>query len=137
MLIIVAISLISLSACTVSKDDIRKEISETYENITLTQVLEGLTNNKEYTDGIVLHYENQDGSIYYYNQKYYLNLNDDTTFIYSDTSKTIQKYTDSLDETFQMTADNIDDFINKVEVLEDIEYRKFDYLIYTAINDYC
>ncbi len=117
MLIIVAIALISLSACTVSKDDIRKEISETYENITLTQVLEGLTNNKEYTDGIVLHYENQDGSIYYYNQKYYLNLNDDTTFIYSDTSKTIQKYTDSLDETFQMTADNIDDFINKVEVL--------------------
>lgn len=135
LIIIIVLAMIFLSACTDSKTDIREDISNTYKNVTLVPFLENLTDNSEQARGVVLHYGNQTGSLYLYRYNYFLNLNSETTFIYNINLKTIQKYTDSLDETFQKTAEDIYDFINKVETEENIEIRKFDYLIYDAITE--
>lgn len=134
-IVIVLLSVLILSACTESKTEIQKDITKTYENVTFVKILESLTNDNNFAHGTVLHYDDQLGSIYLYKQKYYINLNEDLTYIYSNDTNLIQRYTISLDEDFQSNAADIYEFIEKIELIENIEFRKFDYLIYNVIAD--
>lgn len=127
-IIIVLLSVIILSACTKSKTEIQNDIAKTYEGITFSQILESLT---EY--GIVLNYDEQLGSINMYKQKHYIHLNENLTYIYSNDTKIIQKYTTLLDDEFQSYAEDVYEFMDKIEQIENIEFRKFDYLIYDVI----
>ncbi|MDY0210310.1 MAG: hypothetical protein RBQ91_02750 [Acholeplasma sp.] len=124
--IVVLLSLMVLSGCEESQKDTYRKVSNEYKEVSLDSYLAYRS--------VSLRYEDKTGGLVLIEDNYYLDLNNEVTYVYMPIDKTVIRYHEQKDTEYQEASESLLAFITLVESEEDIQFRKLDYRIFDVIR---
>lgn len=127
--------LLGISGCTKSQNTIHKAIYSDYGELTLQSLLEEKALNS--LDGyysLQLPYEDKLAYLVIIEKTYFIDFDLSKTYIYQSGTQGAISYTNEMEEFIADNISSLTDFIQLVELEENIVFRKFDYLIYDSIR---